>query len=119
LGIDNKVKFLNLRTDVDKLLQGFDIVVFPSKLEGLPLSIIEAQAAGLPCLLSDRVASETAITDLVSFEPLNNTPEQWSNAIERKMDGFERKNSEEKIKEAGYDIHENAHILEKIYLSGA
>ena len=57
--------FTGLRSDVDRLLQAMDVFLFPSVYEGLPLSIIEAQAAGLPCLISDKVPDECRITDCV------------------------------------------------------
>lgn len=116
LGLEDCVQFLDVRTDVNELLQAIDVFVFPSKLEGLPLSLIEAQAAGLPCLLSDRVAKETAITDLVHFIHLEDTPEQWADKIIDVTEKFIRPDMTESIKEAGYDIKNNAEWLQKIYL---
>ena len=116
LQLDKKVKFLNLRDDINRVLQAIDIIVFPSKLEGLPLSLVEAQAAGVPCLLSDRVARETAITDLVDFIPLEASPAKWSEKISEILDGFVREDSSEKIKAAGYDIKTNVEDLKAIYL---
>lgn len=117
--LDDEVIFTGLRSDVNRVLQAFDILVFPSKLEGLPLSLVEAQASGLPCLLSDHVSEETAITDLVQFERLDNSPEHWSETIEKMLNGFVRIDATEKIKNAGYDIEENAKRLKKIYVRHA
>lgn len=118
LGLESKVLFLNVRTDVNELLQAMDVFVFPSKLEGLPLSLVEAQATGLPCYLSDRVATETAITDLVEFIPLDAGPEIWASHILKSVNK-ERKNVLTQIREAHYDIQENAEWLQNYYLGKA
>lgn len=114
-GLSEKIIFLGLRNDVDRLLQAMDLFVFPSKLEGLPLSLVEAQSAGLPCLLSDRVTKETAVTDLVSFIPLDDSPEAWAQKMQEAFK-IERKSSNDQIIAAGYDIERNAKELEEIYL---
>lgn len=116
LGLDKCVKFLDVRTDVNELLQAMDVFVFPSKLEGLPLSLIEAQASGLPCLLSNRVAEETAITDLVKFIPLEKQPDYWADTV-LQLYLEERKDISEKIKDAHYDIESNAKWLQQFYLN--
>lgn len=115
LGLENCVQFLNVRTDVNELLQAIDVFVFPSKLEGLPVSLIEAQAAGLPCLLSDRVAKETAKTELVEFIPLDESPAYWADRV-LKASEQKRKDVTEQIKRAHYDIVENAEWLQRFYL---
>jgi glycosyltransferase involved in cell wall biosynthesis len=59
LGIEKKVIFTGVRSDVPILMKGLmDIFLFPSLYEGLPLTIVEAQAAGLPCVISDIIAKE-------------------------------------------------------------
>lgn len=67
LGIAHRVRFLGIRSDVAELLAASDVFVLPSLYEGLPVSAIEAQASGLPCLLSDAVTPEAALTTAVSF----------------------------------------------------
>lgn len=114
-GLKEAVQFLNVRTDVNCLLQGMDVFVFPSKVEGLPVSLVEAQASGIPCVISDRVSEETAITDLVQFVPLNRTPEQWAETV-LKAASIKRADVTDQIKSAHYDIYENAAWLQKFYL---
>jgi len=58
LNLENKVQFLGIRSDVEFLLQAFDVFVFPSLHEGLPITLIEAQASGLPCVISDVISGE-------------------------------------------------------------
>lgn len=58
LNLTEKVKFLGIRSDINRLLQAFDLFVFPSIHEGLPVTLIEAQGAGLPCIISDAITKE-------------------------------------------------------------
>lgn len=58
-----------------------DVFLFPSLYEGLPLSIIEAQAAGLPCIISDSVPSECRVTDLAESLDLNLPIDEWANVV--------------------------------------
>ena len=65
LQITKQIRYFGQRRDVPELLQGSDVFVFPSFSEGLPVSVVEAQAAGLPVVLSDAVTREVACTPLV------------------------------------------------------
>lgn len=112
--LNNMIKFLGLRKDVPDLMQAMDVFVLPSLYEGLPVSVIEAQASGLPCLISENVPLDCAITDLVKQVQLNTL--KWGKAIIQLKD-FERKNTQEEIKKASFDINNNALFLEKYYLS--
>jgi glycosyltransferase involved in cell wall biosynthesis len=72
LRLIEKVKFLGVRNDITRLLQGFDVFVFPSRHEGMPVTLIEAQGAGLPCLVSNVITEEVDLGfKLVEFLPLN------------------------------------------------
>lgn len=114
LGIADNVLFLGLRNDVNELLQAFDVLLFPSLFEGIPVSIIEAQTAALPCILSDTIDPETAITDNVDFYSLSNPISTWANAIISKQN-FIRKDTSKKIIDAGYDVINNTNHLLKLY----
>ncbi len=63
LGLDNRVIFAGVRPDIPKLLQAMDVFLFPSFFEGLPLAMLEAQAAGLPCVISDLISDETTVIE--------------------------------------------------------
>jgi glycosyltransferase involved in cell wall biosynthesis len=76
-GISDKVKFLGRRDDVNKLLQVMDIFIMPSLFEGLPFSLIEAQAAGCQCFVSDKISDEAIITECVESISIDNGTEQW------------------------------------------
>lgn len=80
--IQNNVRFLNEREDVNKLLQLADVFVLPSFFEGLPVVGIEAQAAGLPLLVADTVTTEVDMDmGLVEFLPIDKGVEIWKTAI--------------------------------------
>lgn len=115
IGLSDSIFFLDVRTDVNRLLQAMDVFVAPSKVEGLPVSLIEAQASGIPCILSDRVSEETAITDLVKFVSLDELPETWAKIVIESTK-MKRCDVTEQIKNAHYDIVENANWLQRFYL---
>lgn len=114
LGLQDKVILAGARGDVPDLLQAMDVFVFPSLYEGLPVTLVEVQASGLPCLISDKVPIECKMTEAVQQISLNETPEIWA---ERAMEATQmpRKNTYEEIRAAGYDIVENAKRLQKMY----
>jgi glycosyltransferase involved in cell wall biosynthesis len=82
LGLASRTMFLGSRTDIPRLLPAMDVFVFPSLWEGLPLTIIEAQAAGLPCLISDCISAETDVAPgLVHRLPLDAGARGWAEAL--------------------------------------
>ena len=71
LGIYDKVLFLGVRKDIPELFSAFDIFALPSRFEGLPLVLVEAQAAGIKSLVSDNVTKEIRITNRLHYLPLD------------------------------------------------
>ena len=116
LGIENSVLFLGERSDIPRLMQAMDVFVLPSLYEGLSIASVEAQAAGLPCVISDTVTKEIALTDSVKFLSLSEPPEIWAERILKLGRNENRNTGEVKIHEAGYDITKTAEYLEKFYL---
>lgn len=116
LEISDKVIFTGIRDDVSELMQAMDIFVFPSLFEGLPVTMIEAQAAGLPCVISNMIPSESIVTEnLVSVMKLSDSPSNWAEHIlSRVME--ERRDCSDEIKRAGYDIETASKNLEEFYL---
>ncbi len=116
LGLEKKVHFTGVRKDVPDLLQAMDVFVMPSLFEGLPVVMVEAQAAGLPCLISDRVPGECEKTKgLVRQIPLTDSAAAWAEAI-LQAGKCERKNTYAEIVAAEFDIKENARRLQEYYL---
>lgn len=119
MGIEDKVIFTGVRSDVDQLMQAMDVFVFPSLYEGLPVTMIEAQAAGIPCIISDRVSEECIVTKgLVSSVSLEESPKIWAEKILQRSKKIDENHGCE-IKEAGYDIVTSAKELELFYLQQA
>lgn len=117
LNIEDKIIFMGVRNDVNKLMQAMDIFVFPSLYEGLPVTLIEAQASGLPIIKSDNVPDQCTITNNVHTLSLEESPIIWAKKIFEVCINFERKNISSEIISAGYDISSNAKWLENYYLN--
>ena len=113
------VLFTGISDEVDKWLQAFDVIVFPSLFEGIPLVLIEAQAAGLPCVLSDTVPEEVKLTDLVEFVRSESSLKEWGVCIDELLSKTDRAAQKDeimaKIQESCLDIRGNCHILEEKY----
>lgn len=103
LQLENQVYFLGRRSDVPELLQAFDILLFPSWYEGLPGVVLEAQAAGLPSIISDTITDEVKITDLVDYVSLDRQTDYWAKMTFNKATITNRENTYNKVVEAGYD----------------
>ena len=117
LGLDNVVIFAGVRKDINRCMQAMDLFLLPSKFEGLPVVGIEAQASGLPCLLSNKITKETNLFGLVEFMPLSDSPEKWSNKITEMIKKSDRRNTYSEMKNAGYDISVNKENLKDIYFA--
>ena len=78
LGLTDAVRFAGVRRDVPALLSAMDVFVFPSLYEGMPNTVIEAQATGLPCVIADTITREAAVTDLVVYLPLSASADAWA-----------------------------------------
>lgn len=117
LGIENNVVFAGQRTDIAEVLQAMDIFVFPSIYEGLPVSVVEAQASGLPCVVSSNVTSEIKVTQLVEFLDLAASVKKWADVILEKQYSKRRFVTEE-IEKSGYDITDICRKLEVLYCKG-
>lgn len=114
--LEDKVIFLGLRKDIPDLLQAFDLFVFPSITEGLPVTLIEAQASGLKCFISDSITKEVDLgCNLLNFISLQKTSEEWANIINENSI-YERENTLKFVQSNGYDMTINIKEIEKIYL---
>ena len=118
LGIEKYIIMTGVRRDVPKVLMGMDAFVFPSKNEGLGISLIEAQASGLNCLASEEgIPKEAKICNLVNYIPLAGGSSLWAEKLlEIKQMNSERLSMSKIIRSNGYDIIETAHWLEHFYL---
>ncbi|MGG1573182.1 glycosyltransferase family 1 protein [Fictibacillus sp. NRS-1165] len=116
LGLEKNVIFTGIRTDISDLLQAMDVFIFPSLYEGLPVTLVEAQASGLPCLVSKNITTEVEITKLIEFISLEKPPGYWADQALHNANNMQRQNTSNEIRESGYDVKENANWLENFYL---
>ena len=114
LGLNEKVMFLGVREDIPELMQAMDVFVFPSLFEGLPVTLIEAQAAGLPCVVSGTITKEIDIAENIAFITLEKSTKEWAGKILK--DRYLRKNELDTIRENKFDIYENVIWLERFYI---
>ncbi len=117
MDIAQDVFFLGNRKDVWKYYQAMDFFVFPSRFEGLPGTVVEAQAAGLQCLISDRITREVGFSELVHYEGIETAPEKWAEYIINHM-FYERKDMCAAVEAAGFDVRAQAERMEKFYVTG-
>lgn len=117
LGISGRVRFLGLRHDVERLDQAFDVFVMTSLFEGLPVVSVEAQASGLPCLLSDGITREACILPESRMVPLGSAPEQWADAMVAVVSPADRTASLCIVADAGFEISAATSALQDFYLS--
>lgn len=105
LGMTENVMFMGVRSDVNKLLQAMDIFVLPSHFEGLPLVLVEAQSAGLPCYVSkDVITKESDVTGNIEFISLDDGDKKWAQIIYDNKKSDDRNKYTQLVIDAGFDI---------------
>lgn len=117
LDIERNVMFLGSRDDIPDLLQGMDVFVFPSLYEGLGIAAIEAQAAGLRCILSEQVPKECKLCENVEFISLKDSAASWADRICKHRYDVKSDNVNIICKK-GYDIVKNTEWLQEFYMLG-
>lgn len=95
----------------------FDVFLFPSYFEGLPIALIEAQASGIPCVISDTISDEILVTDLVHRKSLKSEAREWAEEIINLDNGYERKDRYQEIVDAGFDMNHSVQELQNFYLN--
>lgn len=116
LGLADRVRFLGVRSDVNRILQAVDVFVLPSQYEGLSLTSVEAQTSGLYCIFSDKVSKTCQMTDTVTFMSLQDSAERWATVIMTQNVQC-RTDCSDKIRAAGFDIQTTADWLFEFYIS--
>lgn len=115
--LDGKAHLLGARDDVSKLYSVMDVLAMPSLCEGLPIAAVEAQAAGLHCVFSDDVSSQSDLTGTARFLSREESNDSWAHAIldaacENRGVEFPRL-----VERAGYSSASSARKLANFYLS--
>lgn len=116
LGLEDVVTFLGDCNNVAELLTTADVLCMPSLFEGLPVTLVEAQSAGVPCVISDNVPAEADLTGTVTFLSLEDSPQKWAEEL-LKHKHAPKADNRQKILDAGYDIRHTAGVLQEFYLS--
>lgn len=119
-GLHDAVVFLGRRADMNKLYQAMDVFLLPSRWEGLPVVMLEAQAAGLPVIASDHVTSEAKCAEKVVYKSLEDSVADWADEVLNYADiNFDRCEyciqSIDKLSDRGFDIQKEAAVLAGIY----
>lgn len=119
LNLNNNIFIMGTKDNINDYLQAMDIMLLPSIYEGFPISVIEWQACGLPCILSKNITQDTDIIGNVYYLPIDKGIEPWKNKIlEMKID--EKRRDFYSIKrifiERGFDIKNNAEFLRNLYI---
>lgn len=115
LGIEEKIMFLGERSDVNKMLQAMDCFMMPSTFEGQPFVLIEAQCAGVPCIVSNVVNTDICLTENIVRYSLEKTADDWAKMIKQLLTGYKRKDKRQTIEQKGYSIKSTIAYLENVY----
>lgn len=117
LNLEEDVLFMGNKKDVENYYQAMDFFVFPSRFEGLPGTVVEAQAAGLRSIISDKITPEVRLCQLVHYESIDEPEDLWAKYILENA-SYVRSDMYETIKEAGFDVKEQAARMEGFYKTG-
>lgn len=119
LNLKNNVIVLGMRNDIPELLQAMDICLLPSLWEGLPLSVLEAQVAGLTCFVSSTITDQVKMSNYLHRLSLSLTPKEWADYImSNTLDTNRETISQEaysNIVAEGFEVNAVADRLRKIY----
>ena len=123
LGVADRVHFLGNHKNIADYYQAMDYFVYPSRYEGMPGTIVEAQASGLPCLMSDTICREVIATELVETMSVEEEPKVWAEGLQRRIDALvsKQENREKyaaKMAAAGFDVQAQAERMMRFYESG-
>lgn len=125
-GLENNIRYMGTTDKINEYLNAMDIMLLPSKFEGFPVTVVEWQANGLPCILSDTITRECNLNGNVMFLPINQGVECWVDQIENSAYDLEERLNEDhviKLRKKGFDIKYNAnelkeHYVEKLNMKG-
>lgn len=112
-GLEQKIRFVGAVDNVNEWMSAIDCLLMPSLFEGLPFVLVEAQAAGLPCVISSAVSEEANLTGLVEYIDLTEETEVWADRILEACQK-ERLDTTQQLIDAGYSITETAKTVSEI-----
>lgn len=116
--LENSVIFLGGQDNISEFLQAMDIFVFPSLYEGIPITLLEVQANGLPCIISDQISKEVIVSKNMKEKSLLESPKQWATdalSLNTKRDI----EINDLLRNSKYNIENTVKILEDMYIGGS
>ena len=117
-GLEDAVYFLGRRDDMETVYAGMDFFLFPSIYEGLGNVVLEAQAEGLPCIISAGIPQETLIAANALSKDLGAPVTEWVEAVDELLDiHLDRKDGSNRIRNAGWSVQEEVVKLQALYVS--
>lgn len=114
LGIEENVHFLGNHSNIADYYQAMDYFIYPSRFEGMPGTIVEAQANGLRCLMSDTICEEVIATELVKTMSIEEEPEKWAEYVIETAD-YDRRSYVKEMQQAGFDVSAQAEKMMDFY----
>ena len=114
-GLTDRVIFAGVQSDVPAYMNAFDLFLLPSNFEGSPVTLVEAQGCGVPCLASTNVPNDGAVTDLVHFLPLDAPLNQWAATANGIAGQGDHADHWAELSAAGYELHTAAARMEQLY----
>ena len=114
-GIDKNIKWLGNRNDVAQLLNAMDVFILTSHYEGLPVVMIEAQANGLPCVVSNEITKECDFLNSNKYLSLTSSFREWADAVLKAAVAGRNQNAQNIIIEHGYELKVAVEVLKKKY----
>lgn len=114
-GLADRVIFAGVQSDVPAFMNAFDLFLLPSNFEGSPVTLVEAQGCGVPCLASTNVPDDGAVTDLVHFLPLDAPLNQWAATAQKIAGQGPHADHWAQLAAAGYELHTAAARMQQLY----
>ena len=130
LGITDDVILAGNQKDIYRFYDAMDCFVYPSRYEGLPGTVVEAQSSGLRCIISDSICEEVQLTDLLTVRSINEDADQWAGEIYEYMTGYDpdpadkesaakkRTGYAKQVYNAGFDVTLQAQKMTRFYEAG-
>ena len=112
LGLEGKAELYISRNDIPELLKAMDVFILPSRFEGFGIVLVEAQAAGLPCVVSDQVPSEVYLSENITKLSLDEPISVWASSLMNPLGNIDSYGDIE-----DYDMKKEIRNLEKLYLA--
>lgn len=114
-GLQDRVIFAGVQQDIPALMNAFDLFLLPSNFEGSPVTLVEAQGCGVPCLASTNVPDDGAVTELVHFLPLDAPLAQWADTALALAVGGDHADHWPQLAAAGYELRTAAQRMQQLY----